>query len=68
MTTEPKSLVYTVDQVARKLKLSRNLTYRLCREKKLPGSIHLGAKRMVFSAAAIDALLAGEDVDDGKTT
>ena len=59
MTTEisEERLVYTVDETARKLCISRNLCYRLCREKKLPGAIHLGSKRMLFSKAAIDKLL-----------
>ena len=56
-----RRLVYTVDEVARLLGISRNLTYRLCREKKLPGVIHLGSRRMCFSARVIDDLLARGD-------
>ncbi len=59
MTIETEKLVYTVDEVSRLLKCSRNLTYRLCRERKIPGVIFLGSKRMVVSVAAIDALLRG---------
>ncbi len=59
MTTQTQKLVYTVDEVSKILQISRNLTYRLCREGKIPGVIFLGARRMVISAAAIDRLLAG---------
>ena len=59
MTTTETKEVYSVDEVARKLSISRNLCYRLSREKRLPGAIHLGDKRMIFSAKAIDRLLEG---------
>jgi excisionase family DNA binding protein len=59
MTIETEKLVYSVDEVAKKLNISRNLTYRLCRERKIQGVIFLGDRRMVVSAAAIDRLLAG---------
>ncbi|MBA7570368.1 hypothetical protein ES708_12117 [subsurface metagenome] len=61
MTTETKKLVYTVDEVGKILGISRNLSYKLCREKKLPGVIFLGSRRMVISVAAIDRLTAGAD-------
>ena len=51
-----KSLVYNVETVAKKLSISRNLAYRLAREKRLPGVIDMG-KRICFSAASIDRLL-----------
>lgn len=57
MTIETEKLVYTIDEVSKLLSCSRNLTYRLCREKKLPGVIFLGSKRMVCSVAAISRLL-----------
>ncbi|MFC1968708.1 helix-turn-helix transcriptional regulator [Chloroflexota bacterium] len=57
MTIETEKLVYTVDEVSRRLQISRNLTYRLCRERKIPGVIFLGSKRMVISVAAINQLL-----------
>ena len=59
MTTETEKLVYTIDETAKLLQISRNLCYRLCREKKIPGVIELGTRRMVVSAAAIHRLLAG---------
>ena len=49
--------VYSVDEVSKLLNCSRNLTYKLAREKRLPGVIHLGDKRMIFSAKTIDRLL-----------
>ncbi len=49
-------LVYSVDEVAQKLAISRNLAYRLARQKLLPGIIHVGNRRMVCSKAKIDAL------------
>jgi excisionase family DNA binding protein len=52
-------LVYSVDEVAQKLSISRNLAYRLARQGKLPGVIHVGNRRMVCAKAKIDALLAG---------
>jgi predicted DNA-binding transcriptional regulator AlpA len=59
MTTETERLVYTIDELSQVLRLSRNLTYKLCREKKIPGVIELGNRRMVVSVAAINRLLAG---------
>jgi len=56
---ESERVVYSVGEVSRLLQISRNLTYRLCREHKIPGVIFLGSKRMVVSAAAIDRLLEG---------
>ena len=58
MAIGTQKLVYTVDEVSKILQISRNLTYRLCREGKIPGVISLG-KRMVVSAAAIHRLLEG---------
>lgn len=59
MAIETEKLVYTVDEVSKLISCSRNLTYRLCRERKLPGVIFLGSKHMVVSVAAIQRLLAG---------
>ena len=59
MAIESERLVYTIDEVSKKLLISRNLCYRLCRERKLPGVIFLGSKHMVVSAEAIHRLLAG---------
>lgn len=61
MPTETKKEVYTVSEVSQKLGISRNLAYRLCRDKQLPGVIHLGKWRMMISAAVIDKLLAGDN-------
>jgi predicted DNA-binding transcriptional regulator AlpA len=58
---ETEKLVYTVDEVSRLLQISRNLCFRLCRERKIPGVIFLGSRRMVVSAAAIRRLLEGND-------
>ena len=58
MTNETPKLVYSVSEVSEKLSISRNLCYRLCREKKIPGVIELG-KRMVVSVAVINRLLEG---------
>lgn len=59
MTSEPQKLVYTCDEVSKLLRISRNLTYRLCREKKLP--VIFCGKRILCPAKAIDRLLAGDD-------
>lgn len=61
MAIETEKLVYTVDEVSSLLHCSRNLTYRLCREQKLPGVIFLGSKRMCVSAVAIRRLLEGNE-------
>lgn len=58
---DTEKLIYSIDEVSRLLQISRNLTYRLCREKKLDGAIHLGNRRMCFSRARIDALLSSGD-------
>lgn len=52
-------LVYSVDEVAQMLSISRNLAFRLARQKRLPGVIHVGNRRMVCAKAKVDALLAG---------
>lgn len=59
MTTETGKLVLSINETAKLLQISRGLCYQLCRQRKLPGVIFLGAKRMAVSAAAIDRLLAG---------
>ncbi len=61
MTAPGERLTYTIDETARLLGASRNLTYRLAREGKLPGVIFLGSRRMVVSKAKIDALLSGNE-------
>lgn len=60
MASETRKLIYNVEDTAKLLQISRNLCYRLCRERKIPGVIFLGSRRMVLSAAAIDRLLAGD--------
>lgn len=57
---ETTKLVYQVNEVSKILNISRNLTYRLCRERKIPGVIFLGSRRMVVSVAAINRLLENE--------
>ena len=52
-----EKLVYSIDEVSQKLDISRNLAYRLAREGKLPGVIHVGDRRMVCAKSKIDALL-----------
>jgi len=64
MAIETERLVLTVDEVSHKLQISRNLCYRLCRQRKIPGVIFLGSKRMCVSAAAIDRLLEGNGHPD----
>lgn len=59
MTSGTQKLVYTIDEVSKILQISRNLTYKLCRQGRIPGVLELGKKRMVVSVAAIDRLLAG---------
>ncbi len=61
MQTDTEKLVYSVDEVAAKLGISRNLAYSLARSGQLPGTLRLGQKRLVVSAAAIDKLLAGDN-------
>jgi len=61
MTIKTKKEVYTVSEVADRLRISRNLAYTLCRQKQLPGVIHLGKWRMMVSVAAIDRLLSGNN-------
>ena len=61
-TTEDKQmadekLVYSVDEVAQRLSISRNLAYRLARQKALPGIIHVGHRRMVVSKIAMQKAL-----------
>jgi excisionase family DNA binding protein len=50
-------LVYSIDEASQKLGISRNLAYRLAREGKLVGVIHIGERRMVVAKSKVDALL-----------
>jgi len=58
MTIKTERLVYSVDETSKMLGISRNLCYRLCRQKKLP-VLFLG-KRMLCPAQAIHRLLEGQ--------
>jgi len=60
-------LTISVAEAAVILGISRNLAYKLAREKRLPGVIHLGDKRMIFSAKAIERLLEGT-IEANQTT
>ena len=63
-----EKLVLTVEETAQKLRISRNLCYRLCRQKQIPGVIFLGKRRFV-SAQVIDKFIAGEFIageDEGN--
>jgi len=53
--------VYSVKEISSLLAISRNLAYRLCRQREIPGVIFLGPKRMVVSVAAMDRLLSNSD-------
>ena len=55
--------VYSVNEVSKLLSISRNLAYRLCRQKQLPGVIFVGPKKMVISKVAIDKLLSGSEIE-----
>ena len=55
---EPR-LVYAVEEVAEMLQISRNLAYVLCRQRKIPGVILLGPKRMMVSAKVINEMVDG---------
>ncbi len=54
-----EKLTISVEECAKLIGCSRNLAYKMARQKQLPGVIHLGQKRMVFSKAAIERLLQG---------
>lgn len=64
MTINTKKEVYTVSEVADRLRISRNLAYTLYRKKQLSGVIHLGKWRMMVSVAAIDRLLNGDNPNE----
>lgn len=60
--------VYSVNEVSKLLSISRNLAYRLCRQKQIPGVIFLGPKRIVVSALALDKLLfSSSNADEAKS-
>lgn len=58
-TTRPAKLVYTVDEVAVLLGLSRGLTYDLVRAGTIPGE-RVG-RRWIIPRARLDAWLAGAE-------
>lgn len=60
MSENDTKRVYSVIEVSKLLRISKNHAYKIAREKSIPGCIHLGQKRMVFSKSAIDRLLEGQ--------
>jgi hypothetical protein len=54
---ENMKLVYTVAELQGVLGISKNLAYRLVKERSIPGVIQLG-KRLVVSKPCLDAFLA----------
>ena len=52
-----EKLVYSVDEIATMLHISRNLAFRLARQKALPGIIFVGHRRMVVSKIAMQKAL-----------
>lgn len=55
--TEAEPAVYTSEDVARLLKVSRTRVYQMNAKDLIPGAIRLGPKKLVFSKSAIDHLL-----------
>ena len=49
--------VISIDEVAQRLGISRNLAYNLARKKEIPGVLHLGKKRMVVSRSIFERWL-----------
>lgn len=56
MTTENDDLVLTVEEAARRIKVSRSTTYRLIAAGEIP-SIQVGTQRRVSSAALAEWLV-----------
>ena len=61
MDQQTERLVYTVEEAGRLLGVSRTTAYECVRTRQLP-SIRLG-RRIVVPRAAIEALLAGPELD-----
>ena len=61
MDQQTERLVYTVEEAGRLLDVSRTTAYECVRTRQLP-SIRLG-RRIVVPRAAIEALLAGHELD-----
>ncbi len=55
---EAEKLVYSIPEVADKLGICRNLAYKLVKENKIPGVIHLG-RRTVISVATFKKFTEG---------
>jgi excisionase family DNA binding protein len=56
---EQTEYVYTVRQAQERLKVSRNLIYRLCKDGAIPGIIKLpGSKRILIAAKPFNDFLA----------
>ena len=53
---EEKRLVFTVEETARLLGISRNLAYELAAQGKL-GAVRIGQRRLVVPKAALERLL-----------
>ncbi len=63
MHDSSERLTLTIAEAAAMLSISRNLGYRLAREKRLPGVLHLGSKRMVVSRIQLERFLEGRTRD-----
>lgn len=58
-TKDGERLTYSVDELAKKLGISRMNAYRQCNEGRVPGVVRCG-RRLLIGRAAIDAWLAGQ--------
>ena len=68
MRNNEKRRTLSIPEAADELGISVNLAYTLARRGELPGTIHLGVKRMVVSRAAIERILGDngdKEVDNG---
>ena len=67
MAENDEKLVYTIEEVAEKLSLSRATAYALAREGRLP-VIRISDRRLVIPKVALEKMLseAGKDHEDGQ--
>lgn len=62
-TPQGEPLVYDIPTVAKLLKISNSLCYRLCRSRQIPGTIFLGKRILVSRIRLMEYLSKG--VPDG---
>jgi len=61
---DSQKLTLSIPEAAAVLGISKNLAYELARQRKLPGCLKIGQRRLVVSRFQLEAYLRGEAKND----